>query len=108
MKTLGISGKHRDAAAAVAVDGRVIAAASEDSFARVPHVGYAMTGGAPHQAIAACLRAAGVGADEIDEVVVVCEDESDKSDKSGERDEAAPDVPAIAAALPRARQSSMP
>ncbi|HEY6358652.1 MAG TPA: hypothetical protein VIX35_10435, partial [Vicinamibacterales bacterium] len=71
MRVLGISGKYRNAAAALAVNGRVVAAAVEDSFARVPGIGYALTGGFPSGAVEACLSAAGVGASDLDEVAVV-------------------------------------
>lgn len=70
---LGISGHDRDAAAAISVDGRLVAAATEDSFARVPGIGYAQTGGFPYGAIDACLRIAGLDAREIRQVVVVSE-----------------------------------
>ncbi len=71
MKVLGISGRDRDAAAALAVDGRVIAAASEDSFTRVPGIGYTQTGGFPAAAVESCLRRAGVDASDLDEVSIV-------------------------------------
>jgi carbamoyltransferase len=71
VKVLGISGRDRDAAAALSVDGRVVSAAIEESFARVPGIGYAQTGGFPSQAVEACLVAAGLEARAIDEVVVV-------------------------------------
>jgi carbamoyltransferase len=71
MKILGVSGKYRNAAAALAIDGRVVAAAVEDSFARVPGIGYALTGGFPSGAVDACLSAAGIGASDLDEVAVV-------------------------------------
>lgn len=53
---LGIAGSRRDASVALSIDGRLVAAASEDAFIRVPRIGYAQTGGAPSNAIAACLR----------------------------------------------------
>jgi len=68
MKVLGISGKERHAAAAVSVDGAVVAAAAEESFARVPHIGYRHTGGYPLSAIDGCLTRAGLTAGEIDRV----------------------------------------
>jgi len=71
MNVLGISGRDRDAAAALAVDGRVVAAATEDSFARVAGIGYALTGGFPRAAAQACLHVAGLDAGDIDEVSVV-------------------------------------
>src|SRR5437868_7742181 len=73
MKTLGISGKYRDAAAALAVDGRIVAAASEDAFARIANVGYSMTGGAPLRAVGACLQTAQLDPDALDEIVIVTE-----------------------------------
>jgi len=73
MKVLGISGRYRDAAAALAVDGRVIAAASEDCFTRVPGIGYTLTGGFPAAAVDACLRSAGLEAGDLDELSVVTE-----------------------------------
>ena len=71
MTVLGISGRRRQAAAALAVDGRVIAAASEDSFTRVPGIGYAQTGGFPANAVDACLRGAGLEAGDIGELTIV-------------------------------------
>jgi len=71
MNVLGISGHDRDAAAALAVDGRIVAAVTEDSFARVPGAGYAQTGGFPHAAVKACLSIAGLEPGDVSEVVVV-------------------------------------
>ncbi len=71
MKVLGISGKQRRAAAAVSIDGALAAAAAEESFARVPHIGYRHTGGYPLSAIAACLTRASLTCTEIDRVIVV-------------------------------------
>jgi carbamoyltransferase len=71
MKVLGITGRDRDAAAALSVDGRIVSAATEESFARVVGIGYAQTGGFPSHAVDACLRAADLDVNEIDEVVVV-------------------------------------
>jgi hypothetical protein len=103
MKTLGISGKYRDAAAALAVDGRIVAAASEDAFARVANIGYAMTGGAPLRAVGACLQSARLDPEELDEIVVVTEDgnEGDEGDAAG----AARVSELLAASLSRARQT---
>lgn len=69
MVVLGISGLKGDAAAALAVDGRIVAAASEESFVRVPGVGYAVTGGLPFRAIAACLNRAALAAGDVTNVV---------------------------------------
>lgn len=71
MKVLAISGRDRDAAAALSVDGRIVAAVSEDAYARIPGVGYTHTGGFPSAATRACLGAAGCAIDDIDEFVRV-------------------------------------
>jgi carbamoyltransferase len=71
MKVLGISGRDRDAAAALAVDGTVVSAAAEESFARVPNIGYAQSGGFPNAAVRACLDRAGLEAADVDQIVVV-------------------------------------
>ncbi len=73
MKVLGISGKERHAAAAIAENGSIVAAAAEESFARVPHVGYRYTGGYPFAAIDACLTRAGLAVDDLDRIVVVAD-----------------------------------
>jgi len=71
MNVLGISGRDRDAAAALAVDGKVVSAVAEESFARVPGIGYVQTGGFPNAAVTACLQRAGLDAADVHEVVVV-------------------------------------
>ena len=71
MNVLGISGSERDAAAAIVRDGRIVSAASEDMFARIPGIGYSATGGYPLRAIQACLDRAGISLDAIDRIVVV-------------------------------------
>jgi len=76
MKVLGITGRHRDAAAALAVDGRVVSAATEDSFARVTRIGYDLTGGFPSAAVKACLDAATLELADVDEIVAVDEGSS--------------------------------
>ena len=70
---LGISGRDRDAAAAVSVDGEIVAAAAEESFARVSRIGYRHTGGYPVAAIEACLARAAMTLADIDRVMVVNE-----------------------------------
>lgn len=66
MKILGIGGQgYRDSAAALLVDGVPVAAASEERFARVKHVG-----GFPGPAVAYCLQAAGITLDEVDRIAV--------------------------------------
>ena len=95
MKILGISGRYRDAAAALAVDGRVIAAASEDCFTRVPGIGYTQTGGFPAGAVDACLRSAGLAPGDVDELSIV------EAEGHGAMDDAAPARQALGAATVR-------
>src|SRR5579863_3899297 len=64
MRILGISAFYHDSAAALVVDGRIVAAAQEERFTRVKQ-----DASFPHQAIAACLSEAGVGIDEVDYIV---------------------------------------
>ncbi len=68
MYILGISGHHRNAAAALLKDGQPIAAIEEEKLSRVNHLGLAQCGGLPYQAIDYCLKAGGIGVDEIDSV----------------------------------------
>ena len=66
MKILGIGGQgYRDSSAALVVDGRVVAAASEERFTRVKH-----EGGFPRLAAAFCLRHAGLTYDTLDRIAV--------------------------------------
>jgi carbamoyltransferase len=64
MKILGISAYYHDSAAALVDDGRIVAAAQEERFSRKKH-----DPGFPRNAIAYCLREAGVPLAEIDNVV---------------------------------------
>ena len=64
MKTLGISAYYHDSAAALVEDGEIVAAAQEERFSRLKH-----DARFPAQAIGYCLDAAGVGMDELDQVV---------------------------------------
>ncbi|TSA00520.1 MAG: hypothetical protein D4R81_07635, partial [Nitrospiraceae bacterium] len=61
MKVLGISAFYHDAAAALVVDGRLVAAAQEERFTRKKH-----DAGFPAHATAYCLREGGVGFPELD------------------------------------------
>jgi carbamoyltransferase len=70
MNVLGITGRDRDAAAALAVDGRIVAAATEESLARVAGIGYAQAGGFPTAAVKACMSIAGLEPRDIHELVV--------------------------------------
>src|SRR5688572_14906816 len=63
-KILGISAFYHDAAAALVIDGEVVAAAQEERFSRVKH-----TAEFPTQAIKFCLEFAGVDIDELDAVI---------------------------------------
>jgi carbamoyltransferase len=64
MRILGISAFYHDSAAALIVDGRVVAAAQEERFSRRKH-----DASFPHNAIAYCLEEAGVTVDGLDHVV---------------------------------------
>ncbi|MDB5120083.1 MAG: Carbamoyltransferase [Sphingobacteriales bacterium] len=63
-KILGISAFYHDSAAAITVDGEVIAAAQEERFTRKKH-----TEDFPVQAVKYCLEEAGLTIDELDAVV---------------------------------------
>src|SRR5579859_3169068 len=65
MNILGINAYHGNASAAVVCDGRLVAAVEEERFNRVKYAA-----GFPAQAIAYCLREAGLKLDEIDHVAV--------------------------------------
>jgi len=60
---LGISAFYHDSAAALVVDGEIVAAAQEERFTRVKH-----DAGFPARAIEACLEQAGIGPGELDYV----------------------------------------
>ena len=60
---LGLSAYYHDAAAALVVDGAVVAAAQEERFTRVKH-----DHRFPRHAVDYCLRAAGLGIDDLDYV----------------------------------------
>jgi carbamoyltransferase len=64
MIILGISAFYHDSAAALVRDGEVIAAAQEERFTRKKH-----DASFPAEAVAYCLREAGVGGKDIDRVV---------------------------------------
>ena len=61
---LGISAFYHDSAAALVVDGQIIAAAQEERFTRRKH-----DAGFPRQAVEYCLRTAGLTAAQLDHVV---------------------------------------
>lgn len=60
---LGISAFYHDSAAALIVDGRIVAAAQEERFSRIKH-----DADFPTQAVAACLNFAGLARGDIDYV----------------------------------------
>src|SRR5438034_8822942 len=60
---LGISAFYHDSAAALVVDGKIIAAAQEERFTRKKH-----DAGFPTGAVAYCLEEAGLRADQLDYV----------------------------------------
>ncbi len=60
---LGISAFYHDSAAALVVDGRIVAAAQEERFTRKKH-----DSGFPANAVAYCLEEAGVAAESLDYV----------------------------------------
>ncbi len=64
MRILGISSYYHDSAAALIVDGNIVAAAQEERFTRKKH-----DPDFPEQAIAYCLREAGLVLSDVDEVV---------------------------------------
>lgn len=63
MKILGISAFYHDAAAALVVDGEIVAAAQNERFTRKKH-----DQGYPKDSIDYCLKSAGISAKEIDYV----------------------------------------
>src|SRR5438094_813872 len=64
MRILGISAFYHDSAAALIDDGRIVAAAQEERFSRRKH-----DAAFPHNAISYCLAEAGVGVEELCNVV---------------------------------------
>ncbi len=64
MRILGISAFYHDSAAALIIDGAIVAAAQEERFSRIRH-----DAAFPAQAMAYCLEAGGIAADALDAVV---------------------------------------
>ena len=64
MRILGISAYYHDAAAALVVDGRVVAAAQEERFTRIKH-----DARFPRHAAVFCLKHAGLTLSDVDRVV---------------------------------------
>ena len=65
MRILGLSCDYHDAAAALVVDGEVVAAAEEERFSRIKH-----DSALPGQATASVLAVGGVEADDLDVVIL--------------------------------------
>jgi carbamoyltransferase len=65
MIILGINAHHADAAAAIVVDGKLVAAAEEERFRRLKH-----WAGFPSASIEYCLREAGVPLNQVDHIAV--------------------------------------
>ena len=63
MRILGLSAFYHDSAAALVVDGQIVAAAQEERFSRKKH-----DSRFPHQALAYCLSEGGISLSEIDHV----------------------------------------
>ncbi len=63
MRILGLSGFYHDSAAALVVDGRIVAAAQEERFSRKKH-----DARFPRHAVAYCLREAGLKLSDLDRV----------------------------------------
>ena len=62
---LGISAFYHDSAAALVIDGRIVAAAQEERFTRKKH-----DSSFPEHAVAYCLREGRISADELDYVAM--------------------------------------
>ena len=60
---LGISAFYHDSAAALVLDGEIVAAAQEERFSRIKH-----DSAFPSHAIEYCLREGGLSADDLDYV----------------------------------------
>ena len=63
MRIVGLSAFYHDSAAALVVDGEIVAAAQEERFTRKKH-----DSGFPQHALAYCLEAAGITLDGVDHV----------------------------------------
>lgn len=71
MITLGLNAAFHDSAAALVVDGRVVAAAEEERFTRIKHAKRPLPFTAwelPHHAVDFCLRQAGISLADVDHV----------------------------------------
>ena len=64
MKILGISALYHDSAAALLIDGELVAAAHEERFSRIRH-----DSALPKRATSYCLAEAGITTDDLDYLV---------------------------------------
>jgi carbamoyltransferase len=74
MVVLGISGRERDAASALLIDGALVAATTEEACVRMRRAGYAHIAGFPFASVEACLQRAGITASDVQRVVLCDED----------------------------------
>lgn len=65
MIILGINAYHADSSAAILVNGKLVAATEEERFRRIKH-----WAGFPSQAIAFCLREAGIDLSQVDHITI--------------------------------------
>lgn len=65
MIILGINAYHADSSAAILVNGKLVAATEEERFRRIKH-----WAGFPSQAIAFCLREAGIDISQVDHITI--------------------------------------
>src|SRR5437879_8289571 len=78
MIILGLNAFHGDASAALLRDGVLVAAAEEERFRRVKH-----WAGFPREAIAYCLREAGIGLADLHHVAINQDSRANLSRKIG-------------------------
>ena len=64
MKILGISAYYHDSAAALVIDGEIVAAAQDERFSRKKH-----DARFPHNAITYCLQEVGIRLKDLDNIV---------------------------------------
>src|SRR5438552_16115210 len=100
MNVLGIAGRHCHAAVALAVDGTIAAAASEETYVRVPGVGYDQTGGFPSRAVEAVLTRAGLTMADVNRLAIVDDGAADPTDDEPAVDDVPAAWRATIAALP--------
>jgi carbamoyltransferase len=90
VNVLGIAGRRHQASVALAMDGAIVAASTEEVYLRVPGVGYEQTGGLPYRAVEACLARAGLAVEDVHELAIV--NERPTGEPAGEDGSAIDDV----------------